>query len=183
MLKKNKMKTHYYLIDGKIVKGEKLPENRNIPTLNSSWNKWYLSLYSCSISDVELEKIEIYLNDNSYDGDWKQPIEVTDIISDNNGVITFKEKENNIDSDIWFINNLIGLAKIKLELLKENKIKSVDRVELSNWINNHIKQPKQVEEIEAVDGIWDELFELFRTKRYGDKMLEELKSKFTITRK
>jgi len=44
------------------------------------------------------------------------------------------------------------------------------------------KHPKEVEEIEAVDGIWDELFELFRTKRYGDKMLEELKSKFTITR-
>lgn len=107
---------------------------------------------------------------------WKhslQPCEISDselekIISElNNSRIIYPRK-----------NELIEVT----DMIRTEEIKTITKSGTITDYKFFFKHPKEVEEIEAVDGIWDELFELFRTKRYGDKMLEELKSKFTITR-
>ena len=87
-------------------------------------------------SDITPESLTKVFLDN-----YKPKLEANEVLID---------VDKNTDSDTWFINNLIGLAHTKLALLKENKIESIDRIELSNWINKHIKQAKS-EANEAVE--------------------------------
>jgi len=71
---------------------EKMPEiNEQWHNYNSNLLKWSESLQPCEISDGELTKINQYLFDDGREY-IANPIEVTDIISDNNGVISFKDK-------------------------------------------------------------------------------------------
>lgn len=44
-------------------------------------------------------------------------------------------------SDEWFINNLIGLAKAELELVKAGKRESVNRHSLARWAFNNANIP------------------------------------------
>lgn len=48
---------------------------------------WHNYLQPCEISESELEKVKYYFGID----DSGHPIEVTDIVEDNNGVITFKQ--------------------------------------------------------------------------------------------
>lgn len=56
------------------------------------YNNWHSSLQPCEISESELENIKLHLAVNKQLCAFRDsPIDVTDIISDNNGVISFKE--------------------------------------------------------------------------------------------
>ena len=95
---------NYLLINNKIMKCKKMPLHvySDHPNwydskmyLNSKdYLDWLSSLQPCEISESELDKVKVNLR---LPLDLTNPIEVTDIISDNNGVITFKEKEHKLE--------------------------------------------------------------------------------------
>lgn len=93
----------YYLINNTIKKGSEMPNSLAYDHPNQYRGDraiWGNSLQPCEISESELEKIEMYLTKNmSMYMNSSNLIDITDIVSDNNGVITFKhpkqvEKEN-----------------------------------------------------------------------------------------
>lgn len=83
---------YYYLINNQVkVSDSKIPDEKKHPlktTYNLAYNNWLSSLQPCEISESELCLILSNVSKLDYDS----YVEVTDIISDNNGVITFKEK-------------------------------------------------------------------------------------------
>lgn len=93
----------YYLINNKIMKGGEMPKTHDLMRLNDEfrkvedkiYNDWLSSLQPCEIDWNHLHHIEMYLTNNmsSYI-DFSNPIDVTDIVEDNNGVITFKQPKN-----------------------------------------------------------------------------------------
>lgn len=85
-------KKHYYLKDNRIwMANEKMPDaNYTENDYEYLLKKWLYSLQPCEIGESELDKIKKHIT-YMYDAN---PIEVTDIISDNNVVITFKENKN-----------------------------------------------------------------------------------------
>lgn len=95
---------NYYLINGKVMKGKKMPLHvySDHPNwydskmyLNSKdYLDWLSSLQPCEISESELDKVKNHLFKDVFTEDT---IDVTNIISDNNGVITFKEKEYKLE--------------------------------------------------------------------------------------
>ena len=117
---------YYYLINGKIMSHTKPVPTKEplIYTLEQWVDNWKKSLQPCEISEDELEKVN-NCDYNSYYtyGESKTIIEVTDIVeekelrtetksgsltdyklvfkqpSDNNGVITFKEKDAECEHD------------------------------------------------------------------------------------
>lgn len=140
---------YYYLINGKIMSSnEKMPEIPNFIAVNQyyatklrfeysdKYDVWKNSLQPCEISESEFEKVEKHIlkSQNIF---TSTPIEVTDIISDKNGVISFKEKD----------------------VIKLSYCKCLQR-SLSKPINNDEYEcfdcGKQVEEIEAVG--WDIIY-------------------------
>lgn len=190
---------YYYLINVKIMSAnEKMPTLEAYKQLYESqkyhsffdidFNNWKLKLQPCEISESELENIEVWLSENSYDGDWRYPIEVTDIIFYDNGVITFKPNKNknmkkplvvevfadNGEFSHWSLIDLETSVKLWSENPEECKA-----------MGYAVEQPKQVEEIEAVDEIWEDLIDvLMSSKSLSPKQdIELLKSKFNITRK
>ena len=82
---------------------EKMPQGEDYVSLNPThFNKldfdidakqWLNSLQPCEISESELCLILSNVTKLDYDN----PIEVTDIISDNNGVISFKEHPKQVE--------------------------------------------------------------------------------------
>jgi hypothetical protein len=131
---------YYYLLNGKIMAAnEKTPES-NLdkfsklihPKVSVEYADWYSSLQPCEISESELEKIinsEEYLIAYKIAG-MSNPIELSDIIYDNNGVITFKEPKQvgEIESVAGYvafnINGIISGIYSNLEWLKEDYPKS-----------------------------------------------------------
>ena len=150
---------YYYLINGKIMSAnDKMPQGEDYVSLNPThFNKL----------DFDIDAKQ-WLNS-------LQPCEISDselcLILSN---VTKLDYDNPIEvTDIVNASVICKVERCDGECIECNHMA----------IRIVFKHPKQVGETEAVDGIWDELFELFRTKKYGDKMLEELKNKFTITRK
>ena len=145
---------YYYLIEGKIMSA-----NEKVP-LKINYNGFDLTIYRLDYKE------------------WHsclQPCEISEselcLILSN---VTKLDYDNPIEvTDIVNASVICKVERCDGECIECNHMA----------IRIVFKHPKQVGETEAVDGIWDELFELFRTKKYGDKMLEELKNKFTITRK
>jgi len=102
------------------------------PKVSVEYADWYSSLQPCEISESELEKIinsEEYLIAYKIAG-MSNPIELSDIIYDNNGVITFKEPKQvgEIESVAGYvafnINGIISGIYSNLEWLKEDYPKS-----------------------------------------------------------
>lgn len=70
---------------------EKMPRQANkYVYIGIDYINWKNSLQSCDISDSELDKIAWAVTEP-----LDSIIDVTNLISDNNGVITFKEKQIN----------------------------------------------------------------------------------------
>lgn len=169
---------YYYLLNGKIMSAnEKMPENIGFKSgigYESHYKQWLNGLQQCKISESELEKVVKHLNAHFgvvYSGKSNNnPIEVTDIVeekdysssepnpmlffkqpSDNNGVITFKANKNmkkplvievctdNGEFSHWSLIDLETSEKLWSENPEECKA-----------MGYPVKQPKQVEEIEAV---------------------------------
>jgi len=112
-----KEQTHYYLIGGEIKKGKQKPHGEDYVALNPTHfnkldfdidtNKWLNSLQPCSITDGELCKIKSYLAANTdtpfdLDNHFTCTIEVTDIITDNDGVVTFREVKSEANEAVEF---------------------------------------------------------------------------------
>lgn len=71
------MEKHYYLINGKIMKGCEMPNVMyNHPNYNDIMMTWKNSLQPCEISESELIKIRSEIADLLTDN----PIEITDIV-------------------------------------------------------------------------------------------------------
>lgn len=133
---------YYYLIEGKIMSANWNMPDRNDDAYITSWHKfnndkynldvkiWYSSLQTCEISESELTKIEKHIDDklklDSYD--LSNPIDVTDIISDNNGVISFKQPKQveEIES--------VGSYENQLKLLRE--LRQIDVIQGASFALN-----------------------------------------------
>ena len=109
---------YYYLLNGKIMSAnEKMPViNEQWHTYNSNLLKWSESLKPCEISESELDRIKFYHRFN-----YNNPIEVTDIISDNNGVVIFKHK--------------LPKASERVEEIMSNikQVEEIEAVEFIEW--------------------------------------------------
>ena len=71
---------HYYLLNGTVKKGSKMPDEKDIDTLRDykqHYNNWLSSLQPCDIDESELKKIKEHLM--FYIGE--PPIDITDIVS------------------------------------------------------------------------------------------------------
>jgi hypothetical protein len=82
------MNKHYYLINGKVMKGGEMPEitNPNNDSLiygDTYIRRWISSLKPCEIDQRELEKIKnkVYTFNNCH---ADNPIDVTDIVEERN---------------------------------------------------------------------------------------------------
>lgn len=80
------MNKHYYLINGKVMKGGEMPEitNPNNDSLiygDTYIRRWLSSLQPCDISESEFEKIKnkVYTFNNCH---ADNPIDVTDIVEE-----------------------------------------------------------------------------------------------------
>lgn len=110
------------------MKGGAMPD-RNDELYISSWHKfksdlydthyhnWLSSLQPCEISESELDKISNYLKTLPC-GFVSNPIDVTDIVKDNNGVITFKqpkqvEEIEAVEFAEWILDNTAGVIGTK----------------------------------------------------------------------
>ena len=134
---------------------EKMPIRINFrtDTFKYVYDTWLNSLQQCEISESELCLILSNVTKLDYDN----PIEVTDVISDNNGVITFKEKDCLClkCSPIKFPNFRFNVCSIcgnkRCPHASDHKYKCTNSNEPNQLGSVYQEQPKQVEEIEAVD--------------------------------
>lgn len=167
---------NYYLKNNRIwVANEKMPADLNLGWggLNPDWLKkamdnWHSSLQPCEISESELCLILSNVSKLDYDS----YVEVTDMIrieeiktitksgtiteyqfffkqpSDNNGVITFNEKEVGLCYDTLFNNFCDFYRENKMDsILTNNKDQKI-----FEWFLDNFEHPKQVDgEIEAVE--------------------------------
>lgn len=98
---------YYYFPNGRLMKSiTKIPDKSKYvePFIiyNEDYNYWYVSLKNCDINETEVDKMFRYLGTKTMFGtDFRahqyslgKPIEVTDILVDNNGVITFKRPKD-----------------------------------------------------------------------------------------
>ena len=80
------------------MKGSEMPDKKYykepFKEYNYDYDFWHSSLQLCEISEREWSKLhqELY-NRKQYSDYSTPPIDITDIVEDNNGVITFKEKK------------------------------------------------------------------------------------------
>ena len=161
-------KDKYYLINGKIMKGGEMPKGEDYvsikPTFfNKTWfesdkKEWMSSLKPCEISESELFLILSNVSKLDYDN----PIDVTDIVSDNDGVIKFKEPNQ---------FNVIIVDEPNPTKAKEDS----EAVEFAEWTyKNHwvLNQKSMYWYIELPSGVIDlstgktsiELYEIFKSK-------------------
>ena len=145
---------YYYLINNRIMWSYyKMPtkdSNDYRYTLESQLKVWKDELKPCEISESELDKVKKYLG-NYYDTYF---IDVTSIISDNNGVVTFKDKDVEINYDNayskanQFINNSDEKLRKIIKKLSSDEFETLRDRFADFYI---LQQPKQVEEIDAVE--------------------------------
>lgn len=144
-----------------MLANEKMPIKSNYGELYDLiiFKRWKDSLKICEISESELDKVVKHLNAHFgvvYSGKSNNnPIEVTDIVSDNNGVIIFKPKQvddNNSLKD--FINNKIDWANKRVEITDKPFTvgqKQVLTFILNEIVNECLKPMKSDETNEAVE--------------------------------
>lgn len=151
---------HYYLKDNRIwMDNEKMPENIGFKSgigYESHYKQWINTLQPCEISESELEKILV----NLFGLVKEHLFELT-------------EDEQKTYSNPIEVTNLVE-ERLTHQLLSMPPI---------NCYELFFKQPKQVEEIEAVD------IELIIRRENGndlemaDRIVKELLNQFSIKRK
>jgi hypothetical protein len=113
------MNKHYYLINGKVMKGGEMPEitNPNNDSLiygDTYIRRWLSSLQPCDISESEFEKIHDYLIENIpfKNSDISNPIDITDIVKEKDGKIYFKQPtEKQVESECEAVELNIKLTE------------------------------------------------------------------------
>jgi hypothetical protein len=146
---------YYYLINGKIMSAnEKMPTPNTRAFYTVCLNEWKHDLQPCEISDGELTKINQYLFDDGREYIANQ-IEVTDIISDNNGVISFKDKNclclkcSPIEFPDFRFNVCSICGNKRCPHASDHNYKCTNSNEPNQFGSVYCEHPKQVEEIEA----------------------------------
>lgn len=148
IINKSKMK-HYYLINNKIMNGGEMPKEENFKkwlynTFDAYLYAWHSSLQPCEITDIELDKVSESLcvkytvpNINHIE----EPIEVTDIVNDNDGVITFMEVNGRLCKKCYNPHRLIdedyGSDRAILRLCV--KCYNQPKVEANSFLNNALQ--------------------------------------------
>jgi hypothetical protein len=113
------MNKHYYLINGKVMKGGEMPEitNPNNDSLiygDTYIRRWLSSLQPCDISESEFYKIHDYLIENIpfKNSDISNPIDITDIVKEKDGKIYFKQPtEKQVESECEAVELNIKLTE------------------------------------------------------------------------
>lgn len=176
------METHYYLINGTVKKGGEMPDGQDYMQTrrisfdeledyfdNESYDfdkkRWLSSLQPCEISETLMSDLTNYLRDFEMGIYSPKPTNISDLVYDNNGVITFKQPQKiQIGDKIEYtIDNkntpqLHGKTfRVKVASIDENNCyvyapygQDIVPIEQAKLVGS--KQPKQVEsECEAVE--------------------------------
>lgn len=192
-----KKQQHYYLKDNRIwMANEKMPElklNNYRSHYLECLESWKQSLQPCEISESELNKIYTHLSITITDvclRDYiKNPIEVTDIISDSNGVITFKENKNRktVLKELEYLSNT-DLAFFLHWFEEFRSVEDLNNFSIDDIVNQYrrdypINKTKQVDgEIESQDVIWSDITDIATSRLPYGVIMDKLRSQFTVTR-
>jgi hypothetical protein len=166
--------THYYLIGNEIKKGGLIPKHEDYDDMFSyryAKRIYIESLQPCSITDIELDKLKNHIKAAKKG----EPIEVTDIITDNNGVVTFREVEESdeMDSDNLILTELKKLLGSEFEY--HTRSWNIEDIEVLNRLAISIAKSdaaKQYHSSEPVD--LETLFEKFEHDFVCEKYFKEL---------
>lgn len=170
---------YYYLISGKLYwANSEMPKlTMYSPFYDSEIMILKDSLQPCEITERDLNRII-----NRFKTfDYSNPINVTDLVNDDNGVVTFKhpkQVDESLQDIIW--QKFYDEVKPLLEKYNLNNIDSCFLIKVISMAG-YAPPVKQVDEAsEAVD----ELIQLFETEFCDSKedYKKLLMSKFTITR-
>lgn len=180
----------YYLINGKIMKGGDMPTFNNALTEHhkKEYSDWLNSLQECSITDRDLTLIKIEL------GDFKESeiLEVTELISDNYGIVMFKRPAK-VESLQTMINNKIEWANKRVEIT--DKPFTVGQKQVLTFILNEIvneclkptKSDEANEDSESQDELWERVIsqtEFMDRRGSGIQIgIDYFKKLYTITKK
>lgn len=123
------------------MKGSEMPQKPCYKVIwdeegDEIWNDWLSSLQLCEIDESEYDKIGDYLLSNRIGtrAIFNEGLDVTDIVEDNNGVITFKE------------------TNVTTQIVREAMRITAKDVRKPQCVIDGLVKPKQVDgEIEAVD--------------------------------
>lgn len=162
----------YYLINNTIKKGSEIPNVMiNHPNYNDIMMTWKKSLQPCEISESEIMKIYVHLFPNlSYNKQDATPIDVTDIISDNNGVITFKQPKQ-VDeygyikcgdcNKFYLCTNCGAQCGSDGHFIEPKQVDGeIEAVEFAEWCD---KQVTYIDENGNVD--YKQLYEIFKNRK------------------
>lgn len=165
-----KEQTHYYLIEGKIMKGDVMPNDESMfykrKDDTQNWGdflhkEWLNSLRPCQISPTDLEQIKSYYQMTIL---RNEPIDCSEVVSDNDGVVTFIEVDKNEPHTCKYCG-----------------------AETTQSDNECYAKPKSEanEAVESQDVLWDSLIDEWNNASLSlseSHILPYLKNKFTITR-
>lgn len=134
---------------------EKMPRQANkYVYIGIDYINWKNSLQSCDISESESEKVKKKLVISGYVLSL-DTIEVTDIIEDNNGVISFKDKNclclkcSPIEFPDFRFNVCSICGNKRCPHASDHNYKCTNSNEPNQFGSVYCEHPKQVEEIEA----------------------------------
>ena len=182
---------YYYLLNGKIMSAnENMPNDESMfykrKSEGENWGdfllrKWHSSLQPCEISESELEKVKNKLS--SIKLRWDSVIEVTDIISDNNGVISFKEKNcqclkcSPIKLPNFRLNVCAKCGNKRCPHASDHKYKCTKSNEPNQLGSVYCEHPKQVGEIESQEDLISGVKGLTKREYFAGLAMQGLLSK------
>jgi len=138
--------THYYLLNGTVKKGGKMPGEFSC----MNYNLWLSSLQPCEISESEFYKIINHVYPTDIKTHYPEnPIDITDIVEDNNGVITFKQPKQ-VESEceaVEFLNWVLSSGYKLNPHSEENKWRHYEKIESVKPILDDGITTKQLYEI------------------------------------
>jgi len=109
------MNKHYYLINGKVMKGGEMPEitNPNNDSLiygDTYIRRWLSSLQPCEIDESELRLLNNYIPEEKFI--LNDAIDITDIVKEKDGKIYFKQPtEKQVESECEAVELNIKLTE------------------------------------------------------------------------
>lgn len=134
---------YYYLKDNRIwVANEKMPKT----DFNFIIKEWLNSLQPCEISETLMSDLVNYLRDFEMGIYSPIPTDISDLVYDNNGVITFKEKQ--VDGEI----EAVEFAEWLRINCYDNIVNKWSFYSNENYANDALFTSKQ-------------LYEIFKTKK------------------
>lgn len=104
---------------------------------------------------------EMYIKD--YEDEWQQNHEVFDFYN-----------QDEIDKVFYYLTKKLGFKEYEKQLINGIQVTCIEIKDDLAWFKEETKDENLC---------FDELFKIFTTQRYGDKLLSELKTKYQITRK